>query len=56
MPGRVVLDEGENGSAVGEAVVGDAGEFELGAGRDAPQVERFERGVGEVETTVKQGI
>lgn len=56
MAGGVVLNEGENGAAVGQAAVGDAGQFELGAGRDAAQVEGFERGVREVETTIKKGI
>lgn len=51
-----MLDEGEDGAAIGQAAVGDAGEFELGAGRDASEIESLECRVGEVETTVKQRI
>ena len=45
----------EDGAAVGEARVADAGDAELGFGGQAPEVEGFEGGVGEVETAVEEG-
>lgn len=44
----VVLEEGEDGAAAGQAGVADAGELQLLRGRQAAQVERLERGLREV--------
>lgn len=52
----VMLEEGEDGAAALEARVADAGELELLGGREAPEVQGFERGLREVEAAVQEGI
>lgn len=54
--GDVVLEEGEDGAAAFEAGVADAGELELLGGREASEVEGFDRGLGEVEAAVEEGV
>lgn len=56
VPGGVVLQTGQDGAAVGHALVRDAGQLYLGARCEAADVERFEGGFGKVETTVEQSV
>lgn len=51
-----MLEKRKDRAAVWEARVRDAGEFELGAGGQTAEIERFEGGVWEVETAVEEGV
>jgi hypothetical protein len=52
----VLLEEGEDGGAVADGGVADAGDAELAGWAEAAEVEGFEGGVGEEEAAVDQCV
>lgn len=51
-----MLQAGKDRAAVGQAFVRNAGELNLSAGSEAPDVEGFDGRVGEVETAVEESV